>query len=207
MTIPNTRSLDPGSNQRSTKKGWKYRYPQYPTFGKISFRSDSLDNEPLVSCYSFFQKFAPSWLEIHPPEKQKKHRGARKCSHVNFQTSGYKLLQQVTRVNWSLLTWRLDTLPKTTTALKIGRAPKGNDRIPTIHFQGRLLLVSGRVVSIDLKRWPVTHLFGIFNHVHFHSGYVSPKIQPICLFKKRWIKFTLLIWYHIMSYWYHIISS
>ena len=42
------------------------------------------------------------------------------------------------------------TLPKTITAnrhLKIGLAPKGNDRIPTIHFQVLLLLVSGRVFS------------------------------------------------------------
>ena len=33
---------------------------------------------------------------------------------------------------------------KLTYTLKIGRAPKGNDRIPTIHFSGAML-VSGRV--------------------------------------------------------------
>ena len=41
------------------------------------------------------------------------------------------------------------TLPKTNSSpLKIGRAPKGNDRIPTIHFQVLLLLVSGRVLNM-----------------------------------------------------------
>ena len=36
--------------------------------------------------------------------------------------------------------------PKTdSSSMKIGRAPKGNDRLPTIHFQVLLLLVSGRV--------------------------------------------------------------
>ena len=34
--------------------------------------------------------------------------------------------------------------------LKIGRAPKGNNRIPTIHFQMLWLLVSGRVIIIIL---------------------------------------------------------
>ena len=44
------------------------------------------------------------------------------------------------------------TVPKTNSLhLKIGRAPKGNDRIPTIHFQGLLLLVSGRVAGSSWK--------------------------------------------------------
>ena len=43
------------------------------------------------------------------------------------------------------------TLPKTNikSPLKMGRNAKGNDRIPTIHFQGRLLLVSGGVNALE----------------------------------------------------------
>ena len=43
--------------------------------------------------------------------------------------------------------WRLVSFSKggtNSSPLQIGRAPKGNNRIPTIHFQVRLLLVSGR---------------------------------------------------------------
>ena len=37
---------------------------------------------------------------------------------------------------WGIPCWR-DTLPETDSSpLKIGRAPKGNDHLPTIHFQG-----------------------------------------------------------------------
>ena len=46
------------------------------------------------------------------------------------------------------------TLPETSSSpLQIGRAPKGNDCIPTIHFQVLLLLVSGSVVLC------LTHVF------------------------------------------------
>ena len=78
------------------------------------------------------------------------------------------------------------TLPKTNSSpLKIGHPPKGNDRIPTIHFQVRLLLVSGRVHLLQLKvnglRLPKASKFYIFqvtsrlkfpikrNDVHFGS--------------------------------------
>ncbi len=44
------------------------------------------------------------------------------------------------------------TLPKTNSShLKIGRAPKGKDHLPTIHFQVLLLLVSGRVKMMVSK--------------------------------------------------------
>jgi len=40
--------------------------------------------------------------------------------------------------------------------LKIGRAPKGNNRIPTIHFAGaNLLLVSGRLSPTKNLNWLV----------------------------------------------------
>ena len=40
------------------------------------------------------------------------------------------------------------TLPETNSSpLKIGRAPKGNDRIPTIHFQVRKCSFQGGVIS------------------------------------------------------------
>ena len=56
------------------------------------------------------------------------------------------------------------TLPKTNSShLKIGRNPIGKDRIPTIHFQGLLLLVSGRVTAF---RCPPC----IFHLVGFHSN-------------------------------------
>ena len=52
------------------------------------------------------------------------------------------------------------TLPETNSSpLKIGKIPKGNDRIPAIHFQVLLLLVSGRV-----------QLFGVSNHHHIHTS-------------------------------------
>ena len=42
----------------------------------------------------------------------------------------------------------LPSLELTFSPLKIGRNPKGNDRLPTIHFQGAKMLVSGRIVCI-----------------------------------------------------------
>ena len=44
------------------------------------------------------------------------------------------------------------TLPETNSShLKIGRAPKGNDRISTIHFQGRKCEFQGRYI-IDVTQ-------------------------------------------------------
>ena len=40
----------------------------------------------------------------------------------------------------------IPSLKLTFSPLKIGRNPIGKDRLPTIHFQGLLLLVSGRVI-------------------------------------------------------------
>ena len=51
------------------------------------------------------------------------------------------------------LLWRVPSRKLTASVpLKIGRNPKGNNRIPTIHFQGLLLLVSGRVVRFFFGR-------------------------------------------------------
>ena len=47
-------------------------------------------------------------------------------------------------VEWMIRNDELHSL-KLTWHLKIGRPPKGHNRIPTIHFQVLLLLVSGRV--------------------------------------------------------------
>ena len=44
------------------------------------------------------------------------------------------------------------TLPKTNIShLKIGRAPKGKHRLPTIHFQVLLLFVSGKVLASKIS--------------------------------------------------------
>ena len=56
-------------------------------------------------------------------------------------------------VNWDscMLLSQKVTLPETNSLpLKIGRAPKGKYSLPTLHFQGLLLLVSGRVVMNGL---------------------------------------------------------
>ncbi len=50
------------------------------------------------------------------------------------------------------------TPPKTNSSpLKIGRAQKGNNRIPTIIFQGLCLLVSGMVISMKSSKESIPH--------------------------------------------------
>ena len=56
------------------------------------------------------------------------------------------------------------TLPETNSShLKIGRTPKGNDRIPTIHFQGR-------TVSFREGRLELIHPPGFLNCNPFWRG-------------------------------------
>ena len=59
-----------------------------------------------------------------------------------YQSAGYQWPFLALKIlNGHGLNWKEieeSTLPETDSShLKIGRAPKGNDRIPTIHFQGR----------------------------------------------------------------------
>ena len=75
--------------------------------------------------------------------------------------------------------------PKTdSSSMKIGRAPKGNDRLPTIHFQVLLLLVSGRVT------WNLKH------HPGLKKGHL-PKLHFIIFGLKKcdfWVQSVLYFW-------------
>ena len=65
------------------------------------------------------------------------------------------------------------TLPDTNSSpLKIGQNPKGEDHLPTIHFQVLLLIVSGRVVII---KWS-------YNHQEFQV----PKMEVLNLIRLFW---------------------
>ena len=87
-----------------------------------------------------------------------------------------------------------NTLPKTNSSpLKIGNLPKGKDRLPTIHFQVLLLLVSGRVEWFgQLRRGGGPHFLQIHKLLHdlchYHSGMgntnnMKTSIDLFCCFK------------------------
>ena len=68
------------------------------------------------------------------------------------------------------------TLPETNSShLKIGRAPKENDRIPNIHFQVLLMLVSGRVTTMIPKKSSLKNKAGNFLRV------LRDFFRPLCL--------------------------
>ncbi len=86
------------------------------------------------------------------------------------------------------------TLPETNNSppLKIGRAPKGKDRLPIIHFQVLLLLVSGRVnfegVFVSIMR----HLNGLQpqhkgDHAWLGGGFKRLLFSPYL----RWLPFPI----------------
>ena len=89
--------------------------------------------------------------------------------------------------------------PKTNSSpLKIGRAPKGNNGLPTIHFQVLLLLVSEGGVklanppTLTLKRWLEVGLSETFPHQptfrFFVMGFISApgSGKPPVISSARW---------------------
>ncbi len=88
--------------------------------------------------------FVPPYFLLHPP---KFDSSPLKSDRIPI---GKYIVFQPPFPRGELLNFEGYTLHETNSSpLKIGRAPKGNGCIPTIHFQVIWLLVSGRVCSLD----------------------------------------------------------
>ena len=88
---------------------------------------------------------------------QKKRVNSEDLHFQGWHQTGWKFLRRGRSCFESCFFWvlflcisriRKLTLPETNSSpLKLGRNPKGKDHLPTIHFQGLLLLVSGRLFA------------------------------------------------------------
>ncbi len=94
--------------------------------------------------------------------------------HASFKENSRKIYSTFASI-WSpppRSGWVAFTLPKTNSwPLKIGLlwpfAPKGNNRIPIIHFQvAKLLLVSERVKKMTSKPWEHSRKLPFGTHLH-----------------------------------------
>ena len=120
---------------------------------------------PFLFCYrfgvTFFQPIFVSlknaclifsvWSILHhrKPSSRRKKQTAEKLTRMTEKNA------LDVEVGHASTLWTLPSLKLTAGTSKIGRAPKGNNRLPTIHFQELLLLVSGRVslVFLVILRW------------------------------------------------------